>query len=316
MSPANDSLFRHGVPVQLQGTGTDADDGTLPESAFAWHVLLHHGSHTHIGGDFTGREAEFTPPGDHDADSYYVITLRVTDSDGVSDSKTVTIRPETVPFTLASSPAGVPLSYSGTQHVAPVTLTSAIGYHTTISAPAQITRGGRTWTFAGWSDGGARAHDITIPATASTVTAMFKPPPTNGGGGPATLPPPLVAPPATSPRPRLRLDRIARRARTLRGRVTGVATGPVVRIALRTARSHARCRHWHQRRGRLGRRSKRCSRRLWMRAAVTPAGSSAWRWRVRLHGRLPRGRYSVASRVTDKRGRALLVAAPMVRNIR
>ena len=27
---------------------------TLPESAFAWHVLLHHGSHTHIGGDFTG----------------------------------------------------------------------------------------------------------------------------------------------------------------------------------------------------------------------------------------------------------------------
>ena len=46
--------------------------------------------------------------------------------------------------------------------------TSAIGYHTTISAPAQITRGGKTWTFAGWSDGGARAHDITIPATAST----------------------------------------------------------------------------------------------------------------------------------------------------
>ena len=85
------------------------------------------------------------------------ITLRVTDSDGVSDSKTVTIRPETVPFTLASSPAGVPLSYSGTEHVAPVTLTSAIGYHTTISAPAQITRDGQTWTFAGWSDGGARS---------------------------------------------------------------------------------------------------------------------------------------------------------------
>jgi glucose/arabinose dehydrogenase len=314
VSPADGSLFRHGVAVHLEGTGTDADDGTLPESAFAWRVLLRHGSHTHIGGDFTGREAEFTPPGDHDADSSYVVTLRVTDSDGVSDSKTVTIRPETVAFTLASSPSGVPLSYSGTQHVAPVTLTSAIGYHTTISAPAQITRGGETWAFGGWSDGGARAHDITIPATTSTVTATFKPPPTHdGGGGLATLPPPPATP---APRPRLRLDRIARRARVLSGRVTGVATAPVVRIALRTARSHGRCRHWDQHRGRLRGRSKRCSRNLWMRARVTPAGSSAWRWRVRLHGRPPRGRYSVASRVTDKRGRALLVAAPIVRNIR
>ena len=98
--------------------------------------------------------------------------------------------------------------------------------------------------------------------------------------------------------------------------MTGVATAPVVRIALRTARSHGRCRHWDQHRGRLRGRSKHCSRKLWMRATVTPAGSSAWRWRVRLHGRLPRGRYSVASRVTDKRGRALLVAAPIVRNIR
>jgi glucose/arabinose dehydrogenase len=314
-APADDSLFRHGVPVHLEGTGTDADDGTLPESAFGWHVLLHHGSHTHIGGDFTGREAQFTPPRDHDADSYYVITLRVTDSDGVSDSKTVTIHPETVPFTLASSPAGVPLSYSGTAHVAPVTLTSAIGYHTTISAPAQITRAGRTWTFAGWSDGGARAHDITIPAAASTVTATFKAPPTHDGGGPATLPPPTVTPPAPAPRPRLRLDRIVRRARVLSGRVTGVATAPVVRIAVRTARTHGRCRHWNQHRGHLGGR-KRCSRSLWMRAAVTAEGSSAWRWRVRLHGRLPRGRYLVASRVTDKRGRALLVAAPILRNIR
>jgi PKD repeat protein/glucose/arabinose dehydrogenase len=311
VAPKDESLFRHGVPVHLQGTGTDADDGTLPESAFAWHILLHHGSHTHIGGDLSGREAQFTPPGDHDADSYYVITLTVTDSDGASDSKTVTIRPETVPFTLASSPAGVPLSYSGTEHVAPVALTSAIGYHTTISAPPQITRGGKTWTFAGWSDGAARAHEITIPATASTVTATFKPPPTHDGGGPATLPPPTVTPPV----PRLRLDRTARRTRVLSGRITGVATAPVVRIALRTASSHGRCRHWNQLRGRLGKASKHCSRRVWMRAAVT-AGPSGWRWRVRLHGPLRRGRYVVASSVTDKRGRALLVAAPIRRRIR
>jgi hypothetical protein len=37
---------------------------------------------------------------------------------------------------------------------------------------------------------------------------------------------------------------------------------------------------------------------------------------VRLHGRLRRGRYVVASRVTDKRGRALLLTAPIRRTVR
>jgi glucose/arabinose dehydrogenase len=311
-APADNSLFRHGKPVELRASATDADDGTLPDSAFAWHILLHHGSHTHVGPDLTGREATFTSPGDHDADSFYAITLRVTDSDGLSDEKSVDIRPETTPFTLASSPPGVPLSYSGVEHVAPVTLTSAIGYHTTISAPAQITVGGVTRAFEGWSDGGARLHNITVPATASTLTATYaappagSPPPAPPGGGPAPV----------TIKPRLRLDRTARRTRVLSGRVTGVATAPVVRIALRTASSHGRCRRWNQRRGRLGKAGRHCSRRVWMRASVTAAGSSAWRFQLRLRGPLRRGRYVVASRVTDKRGRPLLVAAPIRRNIR
>ena len=132
-----------------------------------------------------------------------------------------------------------------------------------------------------------------MPATASTLTATYAAPPAGPGGGTG---------PARA-KPRLRLDRMARRSRVLSGRVTGVATAPVVRIALRTAAARGRCRHWNQRRGRLGKAGKHCSRKVWMRASVTAAGSSAWRWRVRLHGPLRRGRYVVASRVTDKRHR-------------
>lgn len=314
VAPKDGSLFRHGVPVHLKATATDADDGDLPDSAFAWHILLHHNTHVHVGPDLVGPDQTFTSPGDHDADSFYAITLRVTDSDGVSDSKTVDIHPETVPLTLASSPAGVALSYSGTEHVAPVTLTTAIGYHTSVSAPAQITRGGETWTFAGWSDGGARVHDITVPATASTLTAAFKAPPSHdGGGGPATLPPPTAKPPT----PHLRLDRARREARTLSGRITGLAAAPhAVRIALRTARSRGACRHWNPRHHGLGHKVARCSSHVWMTAKVTPAGAGNWRWRARLGGKLRRGRYVVSARVTDRRGRTLLGAPALPLRVR
>ena len=53
-----------------------------------------------------------------------------------------------------------------------------------------------------------------------------------------------------------------------------------------------------------------------MSAKVTAAGPSAWRWQLRLHGALRRGRYVLASRVRNKRGRDLLVAAPIRVNIR
>jgi len=41
-----------------------------------------------------------------------------------------------------------------------------------VSAQETYTRLGRTWLFDRWSDGGARLQDITIPATASALTAF------------------------------------------------------------------------------------------------------------------------------------------------
>jgi hypothetical protein len=43
-----------------------------------------------------------------------------------------------------------------------------------------------------------------------------------------------------------------------------------------------------------------------MRSTVTATGASAWRWSVRLGGRLRPGRYVAAARVSDRRGRILL----------
>jgi glucose/arabinose dehydrogenase len=321
-APADGQLFRHGTAVALRGTATDAEDGELSGDALQWHIVLHHGSHVHTLSDLAGGEQSFVPAGDHDANSYYEINFTATDSTGRSDTRTVRINPETIKLTLASSPPGVTVTYSGVAHVTPEVLTSAIGYHTSVAAPAEIVRDEATWRFTGWSDGGARQHNIVIPTVATTLTATYArdepetspAPPAGSQGGGAAAHPPVVAPPR---RVVATLHRARRGARTLAGGVTGWATSPRVRVALRTRRGSGRCRHWSTAKGRFGRRIARCAPLLWARAAVTPAGGAeSWRWRVKLHGRLPRGRYVVTVRVADRRGRALLAGTPAALRVR
>ena len=60
-APADGSLFRNGVPVQLHGSATDLEDGDLGDGALSWHIVLHHGSHTHSQGDLHGADAELHP---------------------------------------------------------------------------------------------------------------------------------------------------------------------------------------------------------------------------------------------------------------
>ena len=45
----------------------------------------------------------------------------------------------------------------------------------TLGAPATTTVGGVPYSFVNWSDGGAASHDVTVPATATTYTATYRP---------------------------------------------------------------------------------------------------------------------------------------------
>jgi hypothetical protein len=85
----------------------------------------------------------------------------------------IQIRPETTTFTIESSPSGAPVSYGGTAATAPFSTQAAIGFHTTVSAAASFVADGETYEFAGWSDGGARSHEVTVPAAPTTLTAAY-----------------------------------------------------------------------------------------------------------------------------------------------
>ena len=182
ITPGNDApvatleapgTFRYGDAIALHGSGMDPEDGALADADVKWRVTQQHANHTHPFGDYTGPHVSFNTRTDHDSDSYFTVRLTVTDARGATDVKTVEIRPETTAFTLASRPAGIPLTYGSVVAPSPLARTSAIGFAATIAAPASYDLGGTIYDFLGWSDGGDRQHEVAIPAADMTITAAY-----------------------------------------------------------------------------------------------------------------------------------------------
>jgi glucose/arabinose dehydrogenase/PKD repeat protein len=174
-SPVDGSQFLVGSEIQLRGSATDPEEGQLTGTSLQWQVSLIHLSHTHDLMGLTGTQASFTSASDHDASAHYRITLIASDSGGRSDTKVVDVYPHAINLTLASWPAGAPLTYNGTIAPAPFTRSSAIGFVGSISAAPSFATRGTIYEFAGWSDGDARAHEITVPSTDAILIALYQP---------------------------------------------------------------------------------------------------------------------------------------------
>jgi hypothetical protein len=174
-APTSSTQFRDGEPVALLGGGFDAEDGALGNQAFHWEVDLIHKDHEHPAGEPTGAAAQFETLRDHDADSFYRVTLTVTDSQGLSTTTgPVEIWPETVPLKIRSRLRGIKLSYGGHSLVAPEKVEAAIGFRANLSAPREIRRRAARHRFARWSQGGNGAQVYVIPDHRSKVKAIYK----------------------------------------------------------------------------------------------------------------------------------------------
>jgi glucose/arabinose dehydrogenase len=161
-----------GAAVNLRATGSDPEDGPLPSSAFDWDVDLIHRDHVHPLGDFTGESTQFTAVRDHDADSHYEVTLTVTDSQ--TTLPPVPVPPSVQPLRIGSKPKGVMLSYAGSPIKGGRTIKASIGFLANLSAPEEIERGGASYHFDHWSQGGRRVQIYAIPAHGSIVRAIYK----------------------------------------------------------------------------------------------------------------------------------------------
>ena len=177
LSPAVTVLASGGVKIDLLGSGTDAEDGTLAGSSLTWKVDYYTGGlqRPYVSA-FTGNSGSFTP---HtvtpylDVDVFYRVTLTATDSNGRTSTVTRDVQPLVTTTTLRTNPAVAPLALNGAAITSPYSFASVAGVQRELSAPDTFIKSGQTFQFVSWSDGGARVHTLSAPATNTTITANY-----------------------------------------------------------------------------------------------------------------------------------------------
>jgi glucose/arabinose dehydrogenase/chitodextrinase len=176
LAPTDGATFRAGDVITFSGDGTDPEDGALPASAFTWNIDFLHEGHVHPGTPVVGvKSGTFTIPTtghDFEGNTRYRITLTVTDSNGLTNVKTVLILPTKVNLTFDTAPSGLTLYLDGIAKTTPFVYDTLVGFQHSIEARNQAT-GGNNATFASWSDGGTQTHTVTVPATDATYVATY-----------------------------------------------------------------------------------------------------------------------------------------------
>ncbi|OXM50590.1 PQQ-dependent sugar dehydrogenase [Amycolatopsis alba] len=161
--------FAVGEPVVVGAVATDAEDGVLP---VGWTTLIRHcpeeaTCHAHPGPPGSGPVLT-TPFTDHQ-DSRVEITASVTDSAGVTSSRTYVAMPREHRLTLTSNvPAALGIPAEGGVGTAMVTEGA------TFEVVAEEIAADGASTFANWSDGRtSRTVTITVPAHDLTMAANY-----------------------------------------------------------------------------------------------------------------------------------------------
>ncbi|MBO9585063.1 MAG: PQQ-dependent sugar dehydrogenase [Flavobacterium sp.] len=169
--------------VHFEASATDVEDGTLPASAYSWSVDLFHedvpgAGHSHPGaspqgvksGDFTAsNQGEKTP------NVWYRFTVKVTDSNGLTGTAFVDIKPNLVDVTATSSPVPLNLEFNQKPVTAPSTKqVVANASLQTLNAPTPQYVGNIRYDFDHWSQGGTANQTFKAPANGTiTYTAFY-----------------------------------------------------------------------------------------------------------------------------------------------
>jgi hypothetical protein len=174
-APTTGFTWKVGDPIAFNGSGDDAQDGALAASRLHWTVRLQHcpsNCHEHEVESFDGVESGSFAGPDHEYPSYIELELTVTDSGGLTDTRTIRLDPKIATLRMRSNPSGLELTLNGGNTKTPFDRTVIQGSQNGVAAPTPQTLGAFTYDFASWSDGLARIHNIVVNAD-TTLTANF-----------------------------------------------------------------------------------------------------------------------------------------------
>lgn len=155
-----------GDKIHLFGSAKDSEGEILNPLNLSWGTRILHcptgpeDCHSHPLQDFPGTTSGYLVAPEHDYPSYIEITLTAADKRGLSVSKTIKLSPRVFTVLISSDPPGIPLTAGLVSQVAPFEVPTVEGAQLTLWAPATEQLNGTTYTWQGWSDGGARVHTI------------------------------------------------------------------------------------------------------------------------------------------------------------
>jgi glucose/arabinose dehydrogenase len=280
-NPANGSAFITGQKLTVTSGSSDPEDGTLGGSSLAWTVARTANGATSQVASGAGSSISFTPNAGGDFHASYTISLKATDSHGMSSTTAIVVHVGSAKVTLASNPPGITLSVGSTKRDAPFTLGPFFsGFGLNVSAPGTASVHGSRYLFAGWSDGGKQSHTFTVPLTATTLTATY-------------------VRPAHAVLSHSRL----RKPRTLSGTLAGgVSPATRLSLALRPARITGKgCLWWSTKKHKFVRSSKSCRTASWLTAKLS-VRKGVTHWSLNLGAALQPGSYVLLPQVRDKTG--------------
>ena len=178
ISPADGSFFQAGQVVEFTAFATD--DEPVPPMNYDWTVQFLHDAHTHPeAGSSGGATFDLVVPNDghgFSGNTWYRVTVTVTDADGISASTSVEVFPQKVQLAMQTVPDGMEMIVEGLPLIAPSVLDHAVGSKLVVSVPLSTQCvNGVNYAFSGWSDGGALTHEYTVGAANAALTAFFTP---------------------------------------------------------------------------------------------------------------------------------------------
>ena len=176
LTPVSDAPYNAGDTISFSAEGSDAEDGPLPDSAYSWKVVFHHGDHVHPFADnIPGRSGTVTIPTDESnvSNTWYRIVLTVTDRTGLSTSSYVDVKPRLVDLTFVSSDPDAVYTIDGIPYRGTYREQAVVGVKRVLDVQSPQSTETGPLVFGAWSDGGAQKHTITTPGTDTTYTVVF-----------------------------------------------------------------------------------------------------------------------------------------------
>lgn len=175
--PANGARYAGGLSLNYAGTGTDYAGNALPLSSFSWSGGLNSNGTTVPAfgpvAEVTNGTYQIPTNGPYATNTYYAVTLTVTDTNGNSDSVSTEVLPETASLTVATVPAGLGVTLDGLPATNSTSVLEIAGMNHILAAPSTQTLNSTNYNFVLWSDGGAPTHDFLMPATNTLLTVSY-----------------------------------------------------------------------------------------------------------------------------------------------